>query len=145
MKVTLDTNVLISATFWKGNEAKIIEFAEKRKVVLVLSKQILAEYENVLNKKFYNIAKEDQIKETIAKITRLSEIVDPKIKVEIVKDDPADDKIIECAITGNSQFIISGDKHLLKIKKIGMIEIVSAKEFLENKKIDYNSSLDMNT
>ena len=57
-------------------------------------------------------------------------IVYPKIKINLVKDDPDDNKFIEAAITGNAEYIISQDKHLLRIKKYKEIKILSPEQFL---------------
>lgn len=131
MRATFDTNVLISAVFWKGNESKIIGLAEKRKVTLVLSKEIIKEFEGILQKKFSKIISEEETAKIVEKIISFCEIVEPGIKVFLVKEDPEDNKIIECAIAGNSDYIVSGDKHLLKIGQVKTIKITTAKQFLE--------------
>ena len=58
--------------------------------------------------------------------------MDPKIRVRVVKDDPDDDKIIECAIDGEAVVIVSGDRHLLKLKSYKGIRIINPREFWEN-------------
>jgi hypothetical protein len=55
----------------------------------------------------------------------------PKEKIAIIRDDPADNKVLECAIAAGAKFIITGDKHLLKLKKFKGISIITAKEFLQ--------------
>jgi len=66
------------------------------------------------------------------------EFVEPKKKLELIKDDPDDNIVLECALEGNVDYIISGDEHLLELKKFENIRIVSANDFL--KIIDnYNS------
>jgi predicted nucleic acid-binding protein len=65
----------------------------------------------------------------------VSKIVEPDIKVDFVKEDPKDNKIIEAAIAGKAKFIVTGDTHhLLPLKKIENIKIVSVKEFLKTLK-----------
>ena len=59
-----------------------------------------------------------------------SQIVYPKKKLNVVKKDPKDNKILECALEAQASFIISGDKHLLEIKEYKGIKIISPKEFL---------------
>jgi hypothetical protein len=57
-------------------------------------------------------------------------VVYPKKKLNIVKEDLADNKIIECALEAKASFIISGDKRLLKIRKYKGIKIITPREFL---------------
>jgi len=60
-----------------------------------------------------------------------SEIVVPKEKLHIVYKDPTDNKIVECAVAGNADYIVSGDKHLLDLKRYGGIDIISPARFLK--------------
>jgi len=133
MKITLDTNVLISGSFWTGDSFKILELIDSHKIECILSKDILDEY--------FRVAKSDELVEkikdkhlvilkTIESIIRNSIIVAPTKKLDVVKDDPDDNKILECAVEGNTDFVITQDKHLLKLKKFGDIQIITPKEFL---------------
>ena len=125
MKVVIDTNVFISATFWSGASEKVISKVE--------AKEIIKEFSKVLN---YDEIKDKigdknlEMKYTIHKITSISEIVEPTQKLKIVEDDPDDNKFIEVAVEGNASHIISNDKHLLKIKEFEGIKIVQPEEFL---------------
>ena len=60
-RITVDTNTLISASLWKGNESKIIELAQNKLVEIVLSEEILSEFEGVLKRKFYKMASPEKI------------------------------------------------------------------------------------
>ncbi len=134
MKITLDTNILISATFWDGASAKIIDRIENKKIDLILSKEIIEEYSEVLNyKEIQNKIqnKNLEIKKSIGKVIALSEIVIPQKKFNIVKNDPDDNKIIECAVEGNVNYIITNDKHLLKLKEFRGIKIIKPEELLK--------------
>lgn len=133
MKITLDTNVLISATFWEGDSYKIIEKVERKEIELILSKDIIEEFAKVLD---YREIKEKiknknlEMKRTIEKIISLSTIVDPIEKVDIIKEDLDDNKILECAKSGDVDFIVTNDNHLLKLNQFEKIRIVSPREFL---------------
>jgi len=134
MKVVADTNVLISATFWCGDSDEILSKAECGELVLVLSKEILKEYASVLQYKEIKDkikAKNLETLRTIQKIISIATIVNPLCKLDVVKDDPDDNKIIECAIEGEVDYIITQDKHLLKLKRFENIDIVTPKEFLD--------------
>ena len=67
----------------------------------------------------------------MARLINYCEIVDPKKKLNITKSDPADNKVLECALEGKAQYTISGDNHLLRLKAFMGIRIVTAAEFLE--------------
>ena len=136
MRITVDTNVLISATFWYGNSNKIIEKSENKELILLLSLDIINEFSQVLNYKEIQEKIKDknlEMKYTIAKITNLSEIVEPKERFDVIKEDPKDNKILECAYEGKVDYIISQDKHLLKLKEFKNIKIITPEEFLELK------------
>jgi predicted nucleic acid-binding protein len=70
-----------------------------------------------------------EVDRLFAFLIRHSEIVRPNHWFKIVQDDPDDDKFIDCAFHAQANTIISGDKHLLRLKKFGPIEIMSAAEF----------------
>ncbi len=133
MKITVDTNVLISATFWYGSSNEIIERVEKKEIELVLSKEIIEEFVRVLDykelqEKIKN--KNLEMKRTVVKLVSIVKMVEPNEKLSIVKDDQDDNKILECAKTGNVDFIVSNDNHLLKLKIFENIPIVTSQEFL---------------
>ena len=134
MKITVDTNTLISATFWSGPSDKIISKVEIKEIELIISNDIIKEYNEVLDYEEIQDKIKDkklEMKRTVGKIISMSTIVVPKEKVDIVKDDPDDNKILECAIAGNVDCIVSNDKHLLKLKKFRNIPILTPDEFVE--------------
>ena len=65
-------------------------------------------------------------------VSATATFVEIMIKLDLVKEDPQDNKILECAVAADADFIVSGDEHLLSIKKLGRIEITSASEFLKS-------------
>ncbi len=134
MKITVDTNVLISSAFWYGSSFKIIEKVENKEIELVLSREILEEFMNVLNyeeiqQKIKN--KNLEMKRTVEKIISISRIVEPEQRLNVVKEDDKDNKIIECAIEGDVGYIISQDNHLLKLKEYKGIKIILPEDFLK--------------
>lgn len=134
MKITTDTNVLISSTFWYGDSNRILEKVENNEVELILSKEIIKEFSEVLNYKEIKDKiknKNLEINRTKEKIISLSTLVEPKLKFNEIKDDPDDNIILECAVEGNVDFIISQDKHLLKLKEFKKIKIITPEEFLK--------------
>ena len=134
IRITLDTNVLISATLWNGSSAKIIDKVENKEIILVLSEQILEEYYRVLE---YDEIKEKiknkglEMKQSVLRISTISEIVEVKSKIDLIKEDPSDNKFVECAVDGKVCYIVSKDNHLLKFKKYNGIKIITPDEFLK--------------
>ena len=63
----------------------------------------------------------------------MSELVTPEMDLEAIEDDPDDDKVLECAVAGNADYIVSGDSHLLDIEEYRGVEIVSPDEFLSTR------------
>ena len=127
-KVVLDINIFISALFWKGVPHQIFIKILKGEILNFTSPQILEELKEKLLDKFK--LPPEKVKEFLEIIIFSSQIVQPKRKLNVVKKDPSDNKIIECALKANTSFIITGDKHLLEIKKYKRINIVSPKKFL---------------
>ncbi|MBI5047540.1 MAG: putative toxin-antitoxin system toxin component, PIN family [Deltaproteobacteria bacterium] len=130
MKVVIDTNVLVSS-FQNpdGNPKKIIDMWKRGDFIFCISEAILLEYIEVLDR--MNIPKQ-KIKEMaeLFKMRAYVEIISDTIRIDIIKDDPNDNKFIECAVAANAQYIISGDKHLKALKEYGNIKILSPSEFL---------------
>ena len=128
MKVVLDTNIFISGIFWKGSSNRIITNWKEGKFTLVTSLEAISEVIKIL-KDFKIKLSDEMIKEWVDLIVRNSMIVEPKEKIEAVKDDPKDNIFIETAVVGNADYIISQDNHLLKLKDFGGIKIITPEEF----------------
>ena len=135
MKLVLDTNILISALGWNGNERNLILSAFEHKIELILSLDILTEFVLVLQRPKFEFIEKKEIMKFLEFLFSVCNIVTPKEKIELIKDDPEDNKILECAVAGEVDFIITGDKHLLNLKKFKGIKIVDAKELLKIQKI----------
>lgn len=131
MKVVIDTNVFVSS-FFGGNPGKIIDLWKKEKITLCLSHAILDEYIDVLSR--IGMKDEAELEELLSLLSRgfnlLFTTKTPKIK--IVKNDPDDDKFIECAVALKADAIITGDREVLNIKEYTSIRILSPQQFLEN-------------
>ncbi|MBL7150493.1 putative toxin-antitoxin system toxin component, PIN family [Candidatus Microgenomates bacterium] len=135
LKVVLDTNNFVSSQISKkGASAKIYHLWRERKIGLLTSPFQLKELEKVLEypriKKKYRLSSA-KVKKIVKIIRRQATVVYPFVKIEIIKEDPADNQILAIAQEGKADYIISGDQHLLKLKKFKNIPIITAKEFLE--------------
>jgi putative PIN family toxin of toxin-antitoxin system len=129
LRVVLDTNIYASAfNFPHGKVAPIWEHALKGTYTLLISPAIVAELANVLREKFK--WPEGEIKARAKRFPRMAEIITPKIVPNVVKDDPTDNHILACAREGQADLIVSGDKHLRRIKVYEGISIIRPTDFL---------------
>ena len=134
-RVVLDTNTLISGLLWDGNESIIIEKAEVKAIKFFISHQMLEELAGVLKRKKFSKkleGKEYTIEKAIAKIALISTLIEPNININKIKEDLADNRVLECAISCKADFIVSGDKHLLNLKEYEGIKIIKAAEFISH-------------
>jgi putative PIN family toxin of toxin-antitoxin system len=127
-RVVFDTNVLVSALVFPGGRGetalrRIIEQTDQ----LVLSRPIVDELLDVLARKFARDAEE--LAHVAVFVTELAMIVAPKRRLRVVKDDP-DNRILECAVAGRAEVIVTGDKALLALKLYEKIRILSLREYL---------------
>lgn len=130
MKVVIDTNVYVSGILWNGNESKIVDMCMEGILENHTSIDILSEVEKVLSYQKFNLNNEE-INKLLKIYFSLSRLVSIKVKSEIKSRDPADNKILECAITSEVDYIISGDQDLLVLKEVEGIRIMKSRDFLE--------------
>ncbi len=130
MKAVIDTNVFISS-FFGGNPRKIIDLWKKEKMTLCSSKDVLDEYIDVLQR--VGLKDENEIEELLSLFAKGFNILfttkTPKIRA--VKDDPDDDKFIECAVALQAEVIITGDKVLKAVGEYMGIRILAPQQFLK--------------
>ncbi|MDG6218117.1 MAG: putative toxin-antitoxin system toxin component, PIN family [Candidatus Thermoplasmatota archaeon] len=130
MNIVLDTNVLVSGVFWKGNESTVLASCLSKDISNFISPSIIDEFDRVLHyDKFqFNTV---EIQHALETILACSTVILPQVKLDIVNDDSADNKILECAVAANAACIVSGDHHLLQLGSYKNINIVSAKQFIK--------------
>ena len=130
MIIVCDTNVLISALLFPGGPPdEILKLVREGYVKLAISMEICAELEGVLREKFE--MPEKDAKEVIKSIREISFLVQPKEKISLIKEDPSDNRILECAVAADADYIISGDlKHLQPLKEFRGIPILSPAKVL---------------
>ncbi len=136
MRVTFDTNVLVSAFIAKhGHSANLLQIAlTLEQIELVLSKPILDEFEDVLKRKDVRSRfeyTEGDIRRIVSALKKSSKIVRVKSKFRVVKEDPTDDVVLNTAHDGKAGYIVTGDQHLLKLRGFRNIKIVSPKKMIE--------------
>lgn len=128
MKVVFDTNIFILAFVIPGTQAekavlRIIEGSD----VLLLSKGVLNELLTVLSTKFSR--DKEEISRVAVILSEIAEWVEPSEKIKVLNDDP-DNRILECAVSGTTDIIVTGDKELLRLRGYEKTKIISLKEYL---------------
>jgi len=129
--VAVDTNVLISAVGWDGNERKVIEKALIGEVTLIIGDEVLDEFHEVVQRQKFSFIDRGKLEQFILLLTHFSEIVHPKEKVCLITDDPDDNKVLESSLEGMADIILTGDKHLLKLRTFEGRPIMKPARFLK--------------
>ncbi len=130
MKIVLDTNVLISGIFFSGPPYEILRAWRDGKVHLLVSPSILDEYHRIgaeLALQFQDV----DLKPFLDLLTVQAEIVLAPPLPPVIPDDPSDDKFLEAAVAGEARYIVSGDKHLLKLSVFQGIKILKPRDFIQ--------------
>jgi len=130
MRVVFDTNIFISALVIPGSlaEKAILKIIEGE-APLVISKDIINEVLSVLSSKFGR--DREALSHVAVMLSELGALAKPIKKIRIFKDEP-DNRILECAITGSADVLVTGDKEMLRIRERQGIRIISLKEYLES-------------
>jgi len=129
IKVVFDTNILFSGTGWRGSPFYCLQLARQGKVTVLVCREILAEYHEKLQTKLGMTP--TQATRAAAEILSFSTLIEISGSLQVVLDDPDDDKVIECAVTGKATYIVSGDHHLLDMNEYNSIPIVRASSLSE--------------
>jgi len=130
MRVVIDTNVFASSFLNPGGQPrKVIDLWKTGEIILCLSPEIIEEYIIVLSR--LGLEGEPELDELLDLFRSKSNILFAALQgnLKVVSDDPADDKFIQCALRTKAELIISGDRHLLELKRHGEALIVSSASF----------------
>lgn len=129
LKVVADTNVYISAILSGGKPGEIEHLARQRKIELLTSEAILDELAGVFKSKFD--WPDWQISEIIESLRAITTLVVPRQTLKVIKAHEPDNRILECALEGKAQYIVSGDEHhLIPLKEYQGIRILSPVDFI---------------
>ena len=129
MRVVFDSNILISALMFPGKQAeKAILGIIKNRDQLLISKPIVDEVLEVLARKFARDPEE--LSRVAVLLSDLADMVRPRRRVRVLKDE-ADNRILECAVTGSVDLIVTGDQAMLELGSFEGIQIASLRAYLE--------------
>ena len=132
IRVVLDTNIFISGIFWEGNYcSQIISAWRAGKITLISSLEIVQELVETL-RDFKIEMGEEMIMEWQKMIIENAVIVIPMEKLDLIKEDPDDNKFFEAALAGEAQYIVSQDqKHVLNLAEFRGIKTIHPEEFVK--------------
>lgn len=131
LRVILDTNVLMVSFLPHHKHYFLYEALENQRYNLVLSNEILEEYYEKIAAR-YNPVVADMITFALPNLKNTIK-VSPTYRFVLIRDDPDDDKFVDCAVAGNADFIVSHDKHfdVLKTVEFPIVEVITIEEFKE--------------
>ena len=129
MRVVFDSNIFISALAIPGSQAeKAILRILSGHDTLLISQKILDETLSTLANKFSRDI--EALSRVAVNLTEMSEMITPRKKLKVLKDDP-DNRVLECALEGDADFVVTGDKEMLRQKHYGGIQIITLREYLD--------------
>ena len=129
MRVVLDTNVIVSALNFPGNERLVPELALRSRFGFCLSRFILEEVAGVLTRKFDWDG--EHATQVLQGIENAATVIDPPRFPELIDGGHADNRILECAVAAHADYLVTGDRrHLLPIGEHQGTRIVNAPRFL---------------
>lgn len=130
MKVVFDTNVVASASFWRGTPFDCLAAWAQGRCAAVVSPELLAEYHETIGELRLDYPQRPPV-EWVDALTESAELIFPTERATGATPDPADEMVLECALAGEADYIVTGDKkHLLPLREFRGIPIVTPADFL---------------
>lgn len=130
MRVVLDTNIIVSASLFGGKPKQILKYSLNDALITVTSQELLQELARTLYRLSQKYDSELNITAILHNIAAHFELVAPTSKLHILADEP-DNRVLEAAVAGQCDLIITGDKRFLELQEFQGIRIVTANQFLE--------------
>jgi putative PIN family toxin of toxin-antitoxin system len=128
-RAVFDTNVLISAYLWPGIPRQALDMVRNGHVELVSAQPAIEEFVRVLGYRKFGLAP-SEILPLVNDLTSLVTMVHPRHAINVVTQDPTDNLFLEIAVQGKCTVLVSGDHHLLTIKRYRRIRILRSREFV---------------
>jgi putative PIN family toxin of toxin-antitoxin system len=133
MRAVADTNIIVSGLLWSGAPRRVLDLGRSGRIELFTSPALLSELEDVLGRKKF-LRRLDQAgvapHELILAYASLARVVRPLEIEPVVRADPDDDAVLACALAADAEIIVSGDSHLLDLRRFRSIRILTAAEML---------------
>ena len=136
LKIVVDTNVVVSALLKPGSKPELVLmllFDEEHKICqLCLSDEILTEYHRVLGYgKFREYLDENKVRKFLSQLEKHSARMTPRVPAGVLKDDPSDNKFLECSLEAKADFLITGNIKHFPFTKFHHTRVVTPTKFLD--------------
>lgn len=128
VKIVIDTNILVSAIVFRGKPWQILDLALDEFIEAVISPTLISELVEILSKKF--LLPKEEINSITEDIDDSFTQVYPSKTLNIARDKD-DNRVLESAVEGKCQYIVTGDKDLLDLGTFRKVKIVTAQQFLQ--------------
>jgi putative PIN family toxin of toxin-antitoxin system len=129
MRVVLDTNVLVSAFVYGGNPRRIVELVVSGEVEMSISEPLVQELQDVLLREQFDLNPQ-LVRTALAELSAIAQSIVPQKHHTLIKEDPSDNLVLDCAVEAGAEYIVTGDRHLLRLKKCGKVRIVNPQQFV---------------
>ena len=134
IRAVLDANVLVSGIVTEGVPRNILRAWRAGRFQLVASQATLDEIGRVL--RYSKIARrhhwsEAEIHAFMESLEALAILTQGKLRLNVVAADPSDNRYLECAIEGDADCLVTGDRHLLELTMYREVEILTPRKFVE--------------
>ena len=129
-RIVLDTNVIISAILFGGKPRKVLDLVISGTVDCTLSLAILDELRDVLQRPKLGFPP-DLCLHIAEELHGVCDIISPSLNLHVIRSDPDDNCILECAVEASADYIVSGDPHLLELGAFERIAILSPADYLK--------------
>jgi putative PIN family toxin of toxin-antitoxin system len=130
LRIVLDTNILISAVIAEGRPRDLLKMAIQRRYLLIKSKETVEEFVEVLQRPKFEMTKKE-ITKAKSVLIRTGKTIKVTSKRRVIAEDPDDDILINTALDGNADYLVSGDPHLLGLSKYKNIDIITVDNMLK--------------
>jgi putative PIN family toxin of toxin-antitoxin system len=101
------------------------------KLILIESQALLREFKKVINDEKFGFLDRDDIEEFYRGLVEKAEVTEPVFRIDVVEEDDADNRVLECALAGQADYVVTGDSHLLKLGCFLGIRIVTARQMID--------------
>jgi putative PIN family toxin of toxin-antitoxin system len=129
IRVVVDTNIFLSAFLFGGLPLRFVMLAAEGAFQMLTSLTLLDELGDKLRTKFKR--SHEDAEKTRRDLEELCAVIGTTATLQVVKADPDDDRVLECAVAGRADYIVSGDKHLLTLEQFRGIPILTVRQFLD--------------
>ena len=114
-----------------GHHGGVLDAAIDGKFVLLTSPDLLDEVRHVLSYPRLRTLPQTRVQEVLALLPIVAHMVDPEERLSVIRRDPADNRVLECAVAGKASHIVSGDDHLLGLKSFRGIRVMTPAFFFQ--------------